>query len=269
MYNLQGDVPHILNSAGGVVGTYEYDAWGNITNLSSLTSIARQNPFRYRGYYYDTESGLYYLNSRYYNPEWGRFLNADSGIYSVGDTVHGYNLFAYCNDNPIMCCDPNGTFSMSALMTTLHAITYVTSEAADYIETEKKKEENINTLKSTYETTVTTLVDDLCNFIAPAKSALTKPNTTIGKSIVFATDKIGLASILTTGISIVWDYNAYGLSEEFVASVCTTISFVCIGTIVGSLIAATSLAPTTILVATIATGVIISDLEDKFRQLIF
>ncbi len=77
VYNLQGDVTHIMKSDGSIVGTYEYDAWGKIINLSSLTTIAGVNPFRYRGYYYDNESGLYYINSRYYNPEWGRFLNAD------------------------------------------------------------------------------------------------------------------------------------------------------------------------------------------------
>ena len=89
VYNLQGDVTHILDDDANIVGTYTYDAWGKITNLSSLTSIAQTNPFRYRGYYYDTESGLYYLNSRYYNPEWGRFISAD-GYVSTGQGLTGY-----------------------------------------------------------------------------------------------------------------------------------------------------------------------------------
>ncbi len=70
------------------------------------------NPFRYRGYYYDIETGLYYLQSRYYNPEWGRFLNAD-GYVSTGTGVLGYNMFAYCNNNPVMKVDPNGEFFIS------------------------------------------------------------------------------------------------------------------------------------------------------------
>jgi len=71
-------------------------------------TAASANPFRYRGYYYDTESGCYYLNSRYYNPEWGRFLSGDGVISDVGGDVRGYNLFAYCFNNPVNLTDENG-----------------------------------------------------------------------------------------------------------------------------------------------------------------
>ena len=108
VYNLQGDVTHIIDATGAIKGIYQYDAWGKIVNLSSLTAIAQVNPFRYRGYYYDTESGLYYLNSRYYNAEWGRFINAD-GYVSTGQGLMGYNMFAYCGNNPANNVDPNGT----------------------------------------------------------------------------------------------------------------------------------------------------------------
>ena len=110
--NLQGDVTHIMKSDGSIVGTYEYDAWGKIINLSSLTTIARVNPFRYRGYYYDNESGLYYLNSRYYNPEWGRFINADDTdtLLCSPNELTDKNLYSYCDNNPVVRVDRGGDF---------------------------------------------------------------------------------------------------------------------------------------------------------------
>ena len=107
--NLQGDVVAVYNSSGIKVISYTYDAWGNHTvtwhDSYSTNFNAYYNPFRYRGYYYDTETGLYYLQSRYYNPQWGRFLNADSALYN---NTLGYNIYLYCNNNPVNYCDPTG-----------------------------------------------------------------------------------------------------------------------------------------------------------------
>ena len=72
--------------------------------------IANINPFRYRGYYFDVETGLYCVSSRYYDPEVGRWINADNAISSTGESVQGYNLFAYCFNNPVMRTDDNGDF---------------------------------------------------------------------------------------------------------------------------------------------------------------
>ena len=111
--NLQGDIVAVYNDSGVKIITYTYDAWGNFTgnwiNASGTNIYAMYNPFRYRGYYYDTETGFYYLNSRYYNPEWGRFINAD-GYVSTGTGLLGYNMYAYCNNNPVMYVDPDGEF---------------------------------------------------------------------------------------------------------------------------------------------------------------
>ena len=76
-------------------------------------SVAKLNPFRYRGYYYDAETGLYYLNSRYYDPSIGRFINADDIGYIQPTDINGLNLFAYCGNNPVMYTDPNGNFVLS------------------------------------------------------------------------------------------------------------------------------------------------------------
>ena len=109
LYNLQGDVIAIVRAATGqIVAKYSYDAWGNctVTNAAGY-AVGDKNPFRYRGYYYDTETGLYYLNSRYYNPEFGRFISAD-GFVSTGQGITGSNMFAYCGNNPINRYDPSG-----------------------------------------------------------------------------------------------------------------------------------------------------------------
>ena len=109
--NLQGDVVAILNSSGAAVAAYAYDAWGDIIYIDGLLpDFADLNPLRYRGYVYDIETGLYYLQSRYYNPYWGRFISADSVDYLGADgTPISYNLFAYCGNNPLNWCDPCGT----------------------------------------------------------------------------------------------------------------------------------------------------------------
>lgn len=110
--NLQGDIVGILDSGYNQVVSYEYDSWGNILSIkdsqgneiTDTTHIGLINPFRYRGYYYDNETKWYYLNSRYYNPEWGRFLNAD-GIVGANDDIIDYNLYAYVGNNPIILSD--------------------------------------------------------------------------------------------------------------------------------------------------------------------
>ena len=110
--NLQGDVVAIYNEAGERIYTYEYDAWGTLLRgvqvATGGSAASTANPFRYRGYYYDSETGYYYLNSRYYNPTWGRFLNAD-GYVSTGQGMIGYNMYAYCNNAPVMGHDQCGS----------------------------------------------------------------------------------------------------------------------------------------------------------------
>ena len=107
--NLQGDVVKLIHYIPGFeyesVATYEYDAWGNI--LSSSGKLAEINPLRYRGYYYDNETGFYYLQSRYYDPANRRFINADRHM-STGQGFVGTNMFAYCNNSPVFLVDYDG-----------------------------------------------------------------------------------------------------------------------------------------------------------------
>ena len=100
----------ILDNTGNPVVEYTYDAWGNLlsTTGSMANTLGGSNPLRYRGYVYDTESGLYYLQSRYYDPEIGRFINADA-LVSTGQGLLGNNMFAYCRNNPVKRVDVSGT----------------------------------------------------------------------------------------------------------------------------------------------------------------
>ena len=108
LYNLQGDITKIVDEAGSVVVEYSYDAWGNIIDQTD-NELANINPYRYRGYRYDEETTLYYLNSRYYNPEIGRFINADGLVGPVGGILT-HNMYAYAINNPVMMIDPSGYF---------------------------------------------------------------------------------------------------------------------------------------------------------------
>ena len=139
--NLQGDVVGICSSSGTLIGEYVYDAWGNLLE-EPTNGILLANPFRYRGYYYDTSIGLYYLNSRYYDPETGRFLNEDLVSYLEPETIGGINLYAYCLNDPVNNIDPSGHFVISAFLTGLlitagigaavGAGSYLVSQCASY-----------------------------------------------------------------------------------------------------------------------------------------
>ena len=135
--NLQGDVVRLVNASGTAVATYQYDAWGKL--LSSSGTMAGTNPLRYRGYYYDTETGFYYLQSRYYDPAIGRFINADS-FASTGQGFLGYNMFAYCGNNPVIHCDPAGNSAVLGILTSAlisGSIGALTSAACAFISGER------------------------------------------------------------------------------------------------------------------------------------
>ncbi|MBE7066704.1 MAG: RHS repeat-associated core domain-containing protein [Ruminococcaceae bacterium] len=105
--NAQGDVIALLDENYNIVVKYTYDTWGKVLNvtdasgtlITDTTHIGHRNPIRYRGYYYDIETRLYYLQSRYYDPYLGRFISADTYI-STGQGILGHNMFAYCGNNP-------------------------------------------------------------------------------------------------------------------------------------------------------------------------
>ena len=113
--NLQGDVIRIIDLAGTEVASYVYDAWGNIKDTKGEPTIREINPIRYRGYVYDTETSLYYLQSRYYDPFTGRFLNADIYCDTGTSTPLSTNMFAYCENNPISNADEGGYIAANVI----------------------------------------------------------------------------------------------------------------------------------------------------------
>ena len=116
--NAQEDIIGIMDSNYNVIANYKYDAYGNINlitdnkglEITDLSHVAYINPFRYRSYYYDEDTKLYYLNSRYYNPLFGRFINAD-GTIAANDDIISHNLFGYVSNNPVNKIDVNGNYA--------------------------------------------------------------------------------------------------------------------------------------------------------------
>ena len=108
--NLQNDIIAMIDEAGETVVEYKYDSWGKTLNItgSKGNTLGHINPFRYRGYYYDTETGMYYLKNRYYDPEIRRFISPDK--YVEGNNSVAYNIYVYCGNNPVSRYDPDGTF---------------------------------------------------------------------------------------------------------------------------------------------------------------
>ena len=107
--NAQSDIVKLIDKTGATVVEYRYDSWGKLlsTSGSLASTLGKNNPFRYRGYVYDEETGFYYLQSRYYNPEVGRFISSDV-LLSTGQGVLGHNAYAYCGNNPASRIDTEG-----------------------------------------------------------------------------------------------------------------------------------------------------------------
>ena len=126
--NAQGDVLQLRDHTNAPVANYYYDAWGKLLGITdangnaitAFNSVAVLNPIRYRGYFYDTETGFYYLNSRYYDPQIGRFINAD-GVMGVNNEMSTYNLFVYCGNNPVARYDALGMFWKELISSVIHA----------------------------------------------------------------------------------------------------------------------------------------------------
>lgn len=144
--NMHGDIVAIYDEDGDWLVSYTYDAWGNFEteySSSASNSPAKDNPFLYRGYYYDRDLGLYYLNSRYYDANTGRFINCDSyeTLVATPIALSDKNLFAYCDNNPVSRVDGNGDWWLAALFVSvvvraaINMVSTAIKETVDYVKT--------------------------------------------------------------------------------------------------------------------------------------
>ena len=133
--NLQGDVIAITDADGETVVRYSYDAWGACTVLAdSAVELAAVNPYRYRSYYFDTDTGLYYLQSRYYDPTTGRFLNGDEPrCFSTDVSSMGFNIFAYCENDPVNAKDITGGLSWSIFPSLVDFLSSIAGKLGDFL----------------------------------------------------------------------------------------------------------------------------------------
>ena len=138
----------IVDKMGSFVTRYIYDAWGNHKVLTAtgdedtnMSSVGNINPIRYKGYYYDVETGLYYLLARYYDPSIMQFISPDEFQYLNQDNISGFHLYAYCNNNPVMLMDEDGHLAISLAMLGLIAGALIGATIGGVITYNKMKNE--------------------------------------------------------------------------------------------------------------------------------
>ena len=293
-YNAQGDVMGLYDNNLNVVVNYTYDSWGNVVSVtgSMADTLGQDNPFRYRGYYFDSDTGLYYLNSRYYDAQTGRFINAD-GMISTGQGILDKNMFVYCFNNPIILCDPSGcqpdyyvvtypaegdgpvtitsyadyTFNLSK-----SGNTYTLSATKGKVKNPVDKADN---LIQTFYLTASDGAVERDFAIINAATTLKSGNSYL-KSIGSLSSNIGYASAALTGMQVIWDYQNYGhdaglFMKATGITLASTMASITWGSIVSTvcasaLIVSSGFAPVIGLGLVVGGSLLISHCEDKARQ---
>ena len=216
--NLFQDVTHIYDLNGNLAASYLYDAWGNHKVLdangienTNADFIGNINPIRYRGYYFDVETNLYYCNSRYYSSELCRFLIPDSIEYLDPESIHGLNLYCYCKNNPIMLVDPSGHFVISALV--IGAVVGVGigfggTVLADYVDDGQIFNGSISVGSYIANTLVGGLIGGLTGGIASSSFTFTYPTLQFAQmaganGLTFGAVSVGTATATISGTSVV------------------------------------------------------------------
>ncbi len=210
--NALGDVLAIYDTSYTRVVEYAYDAWGNCTTLvGAMTAIGKINPIRYRGYYYDRETGLYFLNARYYDPSWRRFVSPDDTAYLDPESVNGLNLYAYCNNDPVNKYDPSGYFAISAVIIGAlvgAAIGFGGTVLADYVDDGQIFNGSISVGSYIANTLIGGLIGGLTGGIASSSFTFSYPTLQFAQmatteGLIIGSVSVGTATATIGGVSIV------------------------------------------------------------------
>ncbi len=217
--NSRGDVEELRKEDGTLYARYVYDTWGNTikiidasgTEITEPANLAKQNPFRYRGYYFDTESGLYYLQSRYYDPVTGRFVNGDSIALTLVSTgsVADKNLYAYCDNNPVTRSDSCGGIWQVAL---------VGAAVGGALEIATQLIENGGKIKSLTNVGIAAVAGGLSASLGVVGGAVVDGVASAAMDIVKGERDMGILAdsfVSSAATSIVTGYYADGISKVF------------------------------------------------------
>lgn len=310
--NIQGDVDMVLNSSRAVVAKYAYDAWGNVVSvtdadgndITDMSHIGHINPIRYRGYYYDAETELYYLNSRYYMPVLCRFLNADA-YASTGEGLLSNDMFAYCLNNPVNFSDPNGTRVHHHINGPYcpgcgwRSAPWENSNSSTNTNQNQNQKPSSNcsviadVVKSTSSTIATTTADyvivkgieslsyksfvPITNFTNVSTGTIKNICTTFNNSLYFSLCpylndlKIvgkapGIATIAAFAIDVFMDYQTYGhSSSDFNKAIAVDVVFAGLGIVAAGMLA-TVASPVGFAVGAVVVGTALSYMENKTKQ---
>ena len=168
--DILGNILGIVSSTGSLLRKYDYDAFGYIHNVTNYSSFNAYNPFVYKGYYYDEDSYMYYLKSRFYNPELRRFITPDNINYLDITNVGCVNLYAYCNNNPVMYVDYDGNLAGIGLAITLISLFIAaTIASAGLVEYENQTHSLENLLNELFNS-INNVYNDFTNYVQQAKN---------------------------------------------------------------------------------------------------
>ena len=280
--NWRGDVVQIYKENGALHASYEYDAWGNVLSvrsangaiISSTYNIATINPLRYRGYYYDTETGMYYLKSRYYDPATKRFLNADGLVSSSIENV-AKNMFTYCLNNPVIYVDSEGNCPYKPTSYDFYRLNhglpaadctcknYKVPTTLNVANQDKTEERALAAMESVGFLLTDRWIDSLLSELSI--SSIT--TNILLDSVKGLSNSMGIASAMQLIFQIAWDFDEYNEKGNRSFLKAAVIDAGCTFAAVGIGVLMLSGGPTTaVVICSVALGYISANIADELKR---